>query len=67
MVTNTANRPSHERENTQISSLQIKLCHKYSLVKFEPSGTVAQCLGLQDIWDIWNIKETSREAQSLQG
>ena len=24
-----------------------KLCHKYSLVKFEPSGTVVQCLGLQ--------------------
>ena len=29
-----------------------KLCHKYSLVGFEPSGTVAQCLGLQDIWDL---------------
>ena len=42
MVTNTANRPSNERKNTQKSSLQINLCHKYSLVGFEPSGTVAQ-------------------------
>ena len=45
METNTANRPPHEREkHTQISSLQINLSHKYSLVDFElPSGTVAQC------------------------
>ena len=55
MVTNTANRLSHERENNQISSLQMNLNHKYSLVELElPSGTVAQCQGLQDIWDIWN-------------
>ena len=37
----------------QISSLQMKLHHKYSLVGFEPSGTVAPYLGLQDIWDFW--------------
>ena len=54
MVTNTANRPSHERENNQISSLPMNLNHMYSLVEFEPSGSVAQCQGLQDIWDICN-------------
>ena len=49
MVTNTANKPSHEREKHTTSSLQINLSHKYSLVGFEPSGTVAQHLDLQDI------------------
>ena len=42
MVTNTANKPSHEREKHTKSSLQINLSHKYSLVDFEPSSTVAQ-------------------------
>ena len=32
----------------------MNLNHKYSLVEFEPSGTVAQRQGLQDIWDICN-------------
>ena len=45
----------------------MNLSHKYSLVDFEPTGRVAQCLGLQDIWDLWNIQESSREAQTLQG
>ena len=56
MVTNTANRPSHERENNQISSLQaINRTMSTVFVELElqlPSGTVAQCQGLQDIWDI---------------
>ena len=67
MVKNTANKPSHEREKHTKSSLQINLSHKYSLVVFEPSGTVAQCLDLQDILDFWNLQETSREAQTLLG
>ena len=33
-------------KNTLKPSLQINLSHKYGLVGFEPSGTVAQCLGL---------------------
>ena len=49
MVIHTANRPSHERETMQKPSLQMKLHHKYSLVGFEPSGTLAPHLGLQDI------------------
>ena len=56
MVTNTANRPSHERVINQNHHNKQKPNHEYSLVKLEllPSGTVAQCLGFQDIWmNIW--------------
>ena len=49
MVTNTANRPSHEREKHTKIIITNNLSHKYGLVGFEPSGTVAQRLGLQDI------------------
>ena len=36
----------------QISSFQAKITPQVqSLVGFEPSGTVAQRLGFQDIWD----------------
>ena len=52
MVTNTANRPSHERVKHTKTIITNNLSHKYSFVDFEPSGTVAQHLGLQDIWDI---------------
>ena len=56
MVTNTANRASHERVINQIHHYKQKPNHEYSLVKLEllPSGTVAQRLGFQDIWmNIW--------------
>ena len=50
MVTNTANRPSHERVINQNHHNKQKLNHEYSLVKLEllPSGTVAQRLGFQE-------------------
>ena len=57
MVTNTANRPSHERVINQNHHNKQKPNHEYSLVKLEllPSGTVAQRLGFQDIWmTLWH-------------
>ena len=51
MVTNTANRPSHERVKQAISSQTNKPNHEYSHeLELLPSGTVAQHLGFQDIW-----------------
>ena len=67
MVTNTANRPSHERVKHTKIIITNNLSHKYSLVDFEPSGTVAQCLGLQDIWDIWNLQETVQGSTNTSG
>ena len=51
MTVPTAKRPSHERKNNTniISSKNYAIS---SLVGFELSGTVAQCLGLQDIWHL---------------
>ena len=57
MVTNTANRLSHERvKHTKYHYKQINRTMSTVFVKLEllPSGTVAQFLGFQDIWmNIW--------------
>ena len=53
MAIHTANRPSHERlNNTNIIISNKNYAISTVLWVFEPSGTVAQHLGLQDIWDL---------------
>ena len=60
----TANRLSHERfNNTNIIISSKNYAISTVLWISEPSGTVAQCLGFQDIWDIREPQGTSGDVQ----